>query len=73
VIFSVRFGFYKKIIKLATKTGFAWFFLVWLGFFGFGSVFSCLARFFPGFFGLGLVWFFRFQAYKIKMAGFFKF
>ena len=36
---SVRFGFFRE------KT--SWFKPVWLGFFGFGSVFSVLARFFP--------------------------
>ena len=66
---SVRFGF------LGQKP-------VWLGFFDFGSVFSGLTRFFSGlaqfffpvFFGLGSVRFFRFQAYKTetKPVSFFK-
>jgi hypothetical protein len=48
---SIRFGFLGK------KTGSN---QVW---FGFGSVFSSLARFFSG---LGSVQFFRFQAYKTE-------
>jgi hypothetical protein len=59
---------------------------VWLGFSGFGSVFSVLARFFCGlarffrfgsvffrfFVGFGSVRFFWFFAYKTEPAGFFK-
>jgi hypothetical protein len=48
-------------------SGLARFFLVWLGFFRFDSVF------FPGFFCLSSVRFFRFQAYKTEPVGFFKF
>jgi hypothetical protein len=53
----------------------AWFFQFWLGFLGFGSVFSVwlgffgfsgLARFFSVFFGFGSVRFFRFFAYKTE-------
>jgi hypothetical protein len=44
------------------------------GFLGQKSIQTGLARFFSGFFGLGSVRFFQFQAYKIKteLVGFFK-
>jgi hypothetical protein len=57
------FGFLEQ---KPVQTGLTRFFPVWLGFFGFCSVFflfgSVLARFFSGFFGSSSVWFFRFQA-----------
>jgi len=58
---SVRF-FRTKTSLAQFFSGSVWFFwfglvfLVWLGFFWFGSIF----------FGLGSVWFFRFQVYKTE-------
>jgi hypothetical protein len=67
-------NFYNKLYKSSEATTTSFFFfgqkpvqtgLAW--FFGFGSVFSGLARFFSGFFGFGSVRFFRFQTYKTKI------
>ena len=69
---SVRFGFLEQ---KPVQTGLTWFFWfgsvasVWLGclgFFQFDSVFSVCLGFFPVFFGLGSIRFFRFQAYKTE-------
>ena len=59
---SVRFGFLDKNRFKLVWLDLAWFFFIWLGFFGFGLVF----------FGLGSVWFFRFQAYRNWTGRFFK-
>jgi len=60
-----QFSYFRK--KNRFKLG-------WLGFFGLAWFFSGLARFFFGFFGLGSIRFFRFQAYKTetKPVDFFK-
>jgi hypothetical protein len=59
----VRFGF---LGQKPVQTGLARFFRFWLGFLGFGSVFSVWLGFFWFFVGFGSVQFFWFFAYKTE-------